>query len=173
MPEWIRKIKEEQDTESKRMQEALKASALLSALIKSEGSEMWRQLVKELSLTVQFCKDIGVEVIISDISRGKDAHADSDTSAEAGSYRITVSSVGLPSLYEIKSLYVDVGYAPEEGGIKCYPIVGESFEFRFCLHQNRLALCRKGKTVTPEAAANQIVEPLANLILGRRQHANL
>ncbi len=105
----------------------------------------------------ELCKSIGLEVFIDDISDKEKA------------LQVRVASTGILQIGELRSLYVNVFYSPDQFQIRCYPQVGDAFHFDFRLCNSALSVCYRGEAATPEETANKIIKPLAQAVRDRRR----
>jgi len=160
MPAWMAKIKAEQDAERERADVEAKDRALLEALMRTEEPRnIWKRLKNELESIAKLSgKTIGINVSVGDISSNVES-----------AIRVTANVPGITRIGELRSVYSDVFFTPEEYRIRCLNQFEEDFSFfNFCTFRNSLTLCSGGKAITPEEVANEITEHLISILRSQR-----
>lgn len=153
---WLQEIKDRQDETLTMAHEVARSSALLFALTKAEGHDLWETLKAQLASIGKECAAVGVNVEISDIT---------NPIGEGAAVRI--SSVGVPRIGELRSLDVQVWYEPENRRIRCYSFLDDtSLLLKFCVADGHLAICDGGTILDPKTAASRIIQPTVKALTG-------
>jgi hypothetical protein len=156
VPEWMAKIKAEDDAARERVDADAKDRALLDALMRTgDPQNMWERLQTKAEQIGRLCdKTIGIRVSVSDVS----GHVES-------ALRIVASVPGIGRIGELRSVYTDVFFTPGEKRIRCLNQLEEDFTyFRFCTFNNTLTLSLGSQAITPEQAASNIIEHLISVL---------
>jgi len=158
VPEWIKEIIEDRERRTREYEETARYNALANALAKSEGPELFQQIVKELTLQALACKTIGVLASVSDVSR-----KNNDGEQIEQAFRVKVSANSpFP-----RSTYLDFSYAEGDRCIRCYPRDGESFKIDFLPNEHGKLVMQSDHTPLPtaEKAAAYLIKPLVKDVL--------
>jgi hypothetical protein len=159
VPEWVTEIGDEIAREMHDSEQKARNSTLVNTLIKSDGSPLVRQIFKELVLQALACKKIGVQAMISDVSRK------SDTEIHQQVLRVHVTASSPWS----RTTYVDVSYAEGEQYIHCCARDADPFNIKLAPDErgNLVIISPNGTLLTPELAAKFILRPAVKYVLGR------
>jgi acyl-CoA hydrolase len=144
IPEWIKKIRQEEEAKKSREEANQQRAALLSAKIAAQGPGFWKQLVKGLEITAPECKHIGIRASVSNIGG---LH---NTTGAEEACRVSVM-VGLPFPQQT---HTDLSYRKGDSAIKCHTFEDKVFTLDFCLDpQGVCAIIASDPELFPIAAA--------------------
>lgn len=149
VPGWIKEIQERRARDSARTQYEAQQSVLAAKMIHADGPEFWKQLLKELSVTVDSLHLIGMRASISDLG------------PKYGGCRISVSRDStFPGHTYIDLFYDGLGSNPNH--IRCQPLRLKPFDLRFCVSNDQVMVQDEDSNapMSPERAARHIIEPL-------------
>jgi len=149
----MKQIKRQEDQKAAEDEADKLRSALATRIIQSEGPVFWKQLIKELQITVDSLPHIGLKGTVSDIG----------SEIEEG-YQV---SVVRSTLYP-DSRYINLFYKPGSNMVRMHPQEGGSGNLVFgMVDEDQLRLWYEARPMTPEKAAAAIVEPIAMRLKGR------
>ena len=160
MPDWMARIKAEQDAARERADAEAKDIALLEALMRTEEPKnIWKRLKNELESIAKLSgKAIGVNISVADIS----------SSLESG-LQVSASLPGVGRIGVLRSAYTNVFLTYGEFRIRCLNQFEDVLSyFNFCTFRNALTLCSGSKAITPEEVANEITEHLVSMLRSQR-----
>jgi hypothetical protein len=155
VPDWIKKIKA--DDEKKDLIAEKEAWRRLAGekAIKADGPEFWKQLLKELKITVDGLASIEIQASVADCG--------SKLSSEE-SYRITLTA----GSFFPRHIYIDLFYSPGAPHIRCCLLGGNPFSLNlYWTDEGRIALFYDGRMLNPADAAQAIVNPLVLHVRGK------
>jgi hypothetical protein len=156
VPEWIkREMAERESSELHAEADAQRQRADL-LVVKSEGPEFWRQLLRELALTTESLGRIGMQGKLSKIT---------STDFE-DAYRLSVSLSGVTP----KQTYSDIRYQKGSTAIQCYPQDGNPCQLQLCVGPKDsvgIVPDEPGLPLTPEKTAESIVRQMAGIVRSR------
>jgi hypothetical protein len=154
LPEWIRKIKQEQDRSAHKRETEERSRQLLGATLQAQGNQGWSSLIQELRSTLASLAAIGVQGEITPLSDEPDGFR----------VKLWESSSAHP-----RSTRTDVVWNAENRVyINCRPSDGPEYriEFRLGAHGGYLALFSNGITLTDESATQIILRPMVEWLKG-------
>jgi len=146
IPEWIKKIKAENDSELAKSQANAQRLKVLALKIKYEGPELWKKLLKELDDATRALSMIGIGGQISTSSTRDEQVCRVDVQLQGAFPRMT---------------HVNLFCAPTSGNIRCCTGEGQASKFFFALQPDDvlgLTMEDCGIPVDPERAAQVIVQ---------------
>jgi hypothetical protein len=111
-----------------------------------DGPSFWKQLIKELQITVDNLPLIGLTGTVSSVG----------SAAEEG-YQIAVSR---PTVFPAMT-YTNVFYKPGGPIVRLHPLDESSSNLIFGIADDKVSLWSGASAMTPEKAAEFIVEPMA------------
>lgn len=156
IPDWMMKIRAEQDAARNLVETEDRQTALFKALMRTnEPGELWERVKAALEHVATLAdKEIGFHVSVTDAS-----------SPMESALRVKASTFGVGRIGELRSVYTDVFFSPGEYRIRCLNEFEEGCTyFRFCTISNSLALCSKDREIKPEEAASEIIEHLVSIL---------
>jgi hypothetical protein len=157
--DWIEKIKADQDTEARLIQEHSQYCILAEALAKAEGPDCFERVLKEIQFQAIASAKIGAAVTVSEVSRPADKEANNHV------FRINVRS----KLGYASTTYLDLSYVKGSFRIRCFPRDAASFDIDLRPdRQGRLVMIGPtGELETEAKTASLILAPLVRSVLGR------
>jgi hypothetical protein len=160
IPDWMGRIKAEQDAARDRADADARDRTLLEALMRTEEPRnIWKRLENELERIAGLSgKTIGIGVSVHDVS-----------SSVESILRVSARLPGVGRIGELRSIYSDVFFTPGECRIRCLNQLEHDFSFfDFRAFKNSLTLCAGTKPVTPEEVASDIIEQLVSILRSQR-----
>ncbi|HVB32814.1 MAG TPA: hypothetical protein VNJ52_00370 [Patescibacteria group bacterium] len=117
IPEWLRKIKQSDDTARAQEFAAKIAEEKAEQAIRAEGPAFWRRLIRELQAAPHAMSELGMDEVVGicqalNISKAEE------------SYRFGVRSIGVIP----KFTHVDLVYATGDHQIRCNPLNEPSYK---------------------------------------------
>jgi hypothetical protein len=154
VPDWIKKIKAQQDRDAAIAQATAQRQALLTKTIKADGPDFWRDLLKELHVIIDSLPLIGLRAQMADIPSG--------TSEEG--QEITVFNYAVLDGQTCTNIF----YGSGARAIRCHPQNAADYRLEFCLNgklELSVTVIARGPMTAAEAA-RCIVEPMAEMKAG-------
>jgi hypothetical protein len=159
IPNWIKEVKSELDERERQRNVRLLESALLQKTIMVDGPKFWRDLLKELLVTVDALSNLALCGALTEIP-GDPPH-----------YEVAVASGGRRTFTNV--FFGDGQDAPVTR-IRCHPSDASAFDLKFALHRDSVfgsielrAIGRDLRLISAERAAQEIVEPMAKRVPSR------
>jgi hypothetical protein len=151
IPDWIRQIKQSEDEATEATRSASKDAALAANVIQAKGPAFWRELLKELQITVDSLPAINLRATMSTIS----------AKPEAVQVQITRESVFPMQLYI--NLFYD---SPGAAVIRCVPQDENAYTLQFGVTgSDTLVLHGVGHgPMSPAEAAAAIIQPIVSRV---------
>ena len=142
-PEWIVRIKREQDEQKAAAKRSPQQAALAAKTIQTHGPGFWAQLLQELQITVDSLPLIGIHAHLSDLRTNPEL-----------SCRIEISrKSNFPG-----HTYVNLFYAPGGSVIRCQPLDAPAFILEFAVHIGQLMLYDGSFHLSAQEAAKHLTE---------------
>ena len=155
-PQWIRKKKEAIEREAVGRKAESNAQALAEMIVRTDGPNFWRELVKELSIAVASLEQINMNGAASPcLSSDFEEHC-----------RV---QVGLDSIRP-QFTYTDLFYIKGHTSIRCHTMQGDAFPLAFRVIDSKLGVFANNSPLllNPEMAAEFVIERMIKR-LERRQ----
>ncbi|SRR5581483_1506439 len=153
-PEWIKKIKDAEELAKAQSDAERQRQLVASLVIGKHGPLFWKQLLKELQITVEALPQIGVRGLLS---------ITGDINSEA-CCQVHITREGLiPSLTYMNLFYSKRNLAV----VRCHPMQGQSFTLSFVVHgENTVFLVADGAyaPMDAEQTAQFITEGMVRLV---------
>jgi len=158
LPDWMQKIKNDEDAELQRQQERTRATALMDALMNTEAKSMWRNVIRAVGDLAEHSKEVGVIVQPSEINNSPEPLL-----------RVIATGSGRSSLWQLHTHHTDLIFAPRQYVIKRVDMLSDKiYHYQFCLSGESLALCSGGRYITPEGIADEVVRFLIETLRHQR-----
>ena len=142
IPEWVKQKRASLDAAEANATLARQTALLEEKIIEADGPGFWKQLLKELYITLASLSEIHLRGSLNDIG-GKHP---------AESIQVYVSK-------KAHQAYTNLFYdGPGSRAIRCVRDVGDPFVLRLCVLNDKLLLIGDGQRFDAEAAANYIVQ---------------
>jgi hypothetical protein len=145
VPEWIKRIKREQDEQKAAAKQSPQQTALAAKTIQAGGPVFWTQLLQELQITVDSLPLIGIRAHLSDLRSNLELSCRIEMSRESNFPGHT---------------YVNLFYAPGGSVIRCHPLDAPAFILEFGVHIGQLMLYDGSVHLSAPEAAKHLTESM-------------
>jgi len=162
MPDWVRQIRQNED--SLEQQKKLRAAneALAQKTIEADSPRFWMDFLKELDLTILSLDTIGLCASTHLLNLPA---VERKPQAEAVQVRIAVDSIFADQRY------LDIFYDGMGSNIRCAPNDGKEYRLRFIVDGGHLRVSNEspsstGNLLDAAGAARSVIEPIVKRLKG-------
>lgn len=150
VPDWIKRIKEQEDQEKAKDAAQTQQQTADAQTVRAKGPEFWKQLLEELKVTADSLQVIGLQGSVSDI-----------TTAGAGEEACQVSVAAAST--RPRRTYTNLFYSPGQAFIRCH--TAEEKAFRLVLRVvGGQVKAMNSSPMNPAEAAEAIVRPMVGMV---------